>query len=147
MTQQATHTSWNQDADWLVDKVLATQFMLGGTLSRELTYQLRIAVMEIDEANKTVISYAVTVRNLVMYTIEDVQANRRVLQTVTGASNDLAKMVEKRQACVDKLQLLLVIAMPAPADWVKSQRMDLNAQRMEFANTICENAARRTVEA
>ena len=121
--------------------------MLRGTLSLELQYQLRIAVMEIDEANKTVISYAVTVRNLVMYTIEDVQANRRVLQTVTGASNDLAKMVDKRQSCVDKLQLLLVIAMPAPADWDKSQRMDLNAQRMEFANTICENAASRLVQA
>tara|TARA_B110000503_G_scaffold134816_1_gene214362 strand:- start:770 stop:1213 length:444 start_codon:yes stop_codon:yes gene_type:complete len=147
MTQQATHTSWNEDADWLEAQVLATQFMLGATLSRELTFQLRHAVMELDEANKTVISYAVTVRNLVAYTIEDVQANRRVLQTVTSASNDLAKFVDKRQACVDKLQLLLVIAMPAPVDWDNAQRMDLNAQRMEFANTICENAASRLVEA
>lgn len=146
MTTQATQTNWTQDADMLEAQVQATQFMLGTTLSKELTYQLRHAVMELDSANAMVISYAVTVRNLATYTIEDVQANRRVLQTVPQASNDLAKMVEKRQQAVETLQLLLTLAMPVPANADTSIREDIYAHRRELANTICENAARRTVQ-
>ena len=147
MTTQATQTNWTQDADMLEAQVQATQFMLGTTLSKELTYQLRHAVMELDSANAMVISYAVTVRNLATYTIEDVQANRRVLQTVPQASNDLAKMVEKRQQAVETLQLLLTIAMPVPANADAGIRDDIQAHRRELASTICENAARRTVQA
>ena len=147
MTTQATQTNWAQDADWLEEQVKAMQFMLGTTLSNELIYQLRNAVMELDFANGMVISYAVTVRNLAAYTIEDVQANRRVLQTVTSAGNDLAKQVDKRQACVDKLLLLLTVAVPTPSNSDAFICQDIRDRRTELANTICENAARRTVQA
>jgi len=146
MTTQATQTNWAQDADWLEEQVKAMQFMLGTTLSNELIYQLRNAVMELDFANGMVISYAVTVRNLAAYTIEDVQANRRVLQTVTSAGNDLAKQVDKRQACVDKLLLLLTVAVPTPSNSDAFICQDIRDRRTELANTICENAARRTVQ-
>ena len=147
METQVTQTNWSQDADWLEEQVKAMQFMLGTTLSNEMVYQLRNAVMELDFANGMVISYAVTVRNLAAYTIEDVQANRRVLQTVTAAGNDLAKQVDKRQACVDKLLLMLTIAVPTPRNADSFVCQDISARRMELANTICENAARRTVQA
>lgn len=147
MEQQVTQTNWWQDADWLVEKVEAMQFMLGTTLSTEMANQLRNTVMELDMANGMVISYAVTVRNLAAYTMEDVQANRRVLQTVTAAGNDLAKQVDKRQACVDKLLLLLMIAVPTPSNADSFQRDDLRDHRNALANTICENAAQRTVQA
>jgi hypothetical protein len=146
MTTQATQTNWVQDADWLEEQVKAMQFMLGTTLSNELIYQLRNAVMELDFANGMVISYAVTVRNLAAYTIEDVQANRRVLQTVTAAGNDLAKQVDKRQACVDKLLLLLTVAVPTPSASDAYICQDIRDRRTELANTICDNAARRTVQ-
>jgi hypothetical protein len=146
MTTQATQTNWVQDADWLEEQVKAMQFMLGTTLSNELIYQLRNAVMELDFANGMVISYAVTVRNLAAYTIEDVQANRRVLQTVTSAGNDLAKQVDKRQACVDKLLLLLTVAVPTPSASDAYICQDIRDRRTELANTICDNAARRTVQ-
>ena len=147
MTTKATQTNWSQDADWLEEQVLATQFMLGTSLSKELNYQLRHAVMNLDSANAMVISYAVTVRNLATYTIEDVQNNRRVLQTVANASDDLAKQVDKRQQCVETLQLLLTIAMPVPANADSFVRQDLFDRRDELTKTICENAAQRTVQA
>ena len=147
METQVTQTNWSQDADWLETQVKAMQFMLGTTLSKELTYQLRHAVMNLDSANAMVISYAVTVRNLATYTIEDVQNNRRVMQTLPPAGDELAKMVDKRQACVDKLLLMLTIAVPTPRNADSFVCQDISARRMELANTICENAARRTVQA
>ena len=147
MTTEATQTNWSQDADWLEEQVLATQFMLGTSLSKELNYQLRHAVMNLDSANAMVISYAVTVRNLATYTIEDVQNNRRVLQTVANASNDLAKQVDKRQQCVETLQLLLTLAMPIPANADSSHCNDIQDHRRSIAEVICTNAAQRTVQA
>ena len=147
VTTQATQTNWMQDAEWLETQVQAMQFMLGTTLSNELAYQLRNAVMLLDDANRMVISYAVTVRNLATYTIEDVQHNRRVLQTIGNASNDLAKMVDKRQATVDTLQLLLTLALPVQRNADASMSEDIYARRRELAETICENAARRLVQA
>lgn len=146
-TTATATTTWVQDARWLEEQVKATQFMLGTTLSKEMEHQLATAVMDLDFENGMVISYAVTVRNLAAYTIEDVQMNRRVLQTVTNAATDLAKQVDKRQASVDKLLLLLVIAMPVPANADTHIAGDIRAHRMELANTICENAARRLVQA
>jgi hypothetical protein len=52
MTTQATQTHWWQDADWLEQEVKAMQFMLGTTLSKELTLQLRTAVRHIDELRR-----------------------------------------------------------------------------------------------
>jgi hypothetical protein len=147
METQVAQTTWTQDADMLEEQVKSAQFMLGTTLSKELIYQLRHAVMELDSANAMVISYSVTVRNLATYTIEDVQNNRRVLQTIGNASNDLAKMVEKRQQCVETLQLLLTLALPLPANADTSIREDIYAHRRELASTICENSARRMVQA
>ena len=147
MTTQATQTNWSQDADWLEAQVKATQFMLGTTLSKELTYQLRHAVMNLDSANAMVISYAVTVRNLATYTIEDVQNNRRVMQTLPQASTDLAKMVDKRQACYETLHLLLSLAMPVPATADASSMKDIIDHQRELAKTIFANSAQRMVQA
>lgn len=147
METQVTQTTWSQDADWLEAQVKAAQFMLGTTLSKELTYQLRHAVMNLDSANAMVISYAVTVRNLATYTIEDVQNNRRVLQTIGNASTDLAKMVDKRQACCETLQLLLSLAMPVPANADAHQMRDIVDHQRELAKTILENSAQRMVQA
>ena len=147
MTTQATTTSnWAQDARWLEEQVQAVQFMLGTTLSNEMKSQLSNAVMDLDYTNGMVISYAVTVRNSAAYTIEDVQGNRRVLQTITNAASDLAKQVEKRQACVDKLLLLLTVAMPVPANADAHIAGDVREHRTSIANTICERAAQRTVQ-
>jgi len=107
---------------------------------------LRHAVMQLDEANQMVISYAVTVRNLAKYTIENVQNNQRVLQTVGNASNDLAKMVEKRQTAVETLQLLLTLAMPVPEGADTHQADDIRTHRIELAKYVCEHAANRTVQ-
>lgn len=143
---QVTQTNWAQDADHLETQVKACQFMLGTTLSKELAYQLRHAVMQLDEANQMVISYAVTVRNLAKYTIENVQNNQRVLQTVGNASNDLAKMVEKRQTAVDTMQLLLTLALPVPEGADTHQADDIRTHRIELAKYVCERAANRTAQ-
>ena len=147
METQATQTTWSQDADWLETQVKAMQFMLGTTLSNEMVYQLRNAVMELDFANGMVISYAVTVRNLATYTIEDVQNNRRVMQTLPQAGDELAKMVDKRQACCETLQLLLSLAMPVPANADAHQVRDIIDHQRELAKTILDNSAQRMVQA
>jgi hypothetical protein len=143
MTTQATQTHWWQDADWLEQEVKAMQFMLGTTLSKELTLQLRTAVRHIDEACGMVISYAVTVRNLATYTIEDVQNNRRVLQTIGNASADLAKMVDKRQQAIETLQMLVTLALPVPANADAHQLRDITDRGRELVATICANTAQR----
>jgi hypothetical protein len=143
MTTQATQTNWAQDADWLEQQVKAMQFMLGTTLSKELTFQLRHAVMNLDSACGMVISYAVTVRNLATYTIEDVQNNRRVLQTIGNASADLAKMVDKRQQAIETLSLLVTLALPVPASADAHQVRDIVDRGRELVATICANTAQR----
>ena len=150
MTTQATQTTatfWSQDADELEAQVKAAQFMLGTTLSNELTYQLRHAVMNIDSTNAMVISYAVTVRNLAKYTIEDVQANRDVLQTLPQASIELAKAVDKRKQAIDALELLLTIAMPIPANADAYIRNDIKDHRLALAQMVCNNSALRMRQA
>jgi hypothetical protein len=147
MPTAVQRTHWTEDAKHIIDQVKACQFMLGTTLSKELEMELHRAVMHLDDANSTVISYAVTVRNLAKYTIENVQHNQRVLQTVTQAASDLAKMVDKRQASMETLQLLLALALPIPAGADKHQADDIRTHRIDLAKYVCERAAQRLVQA
>lgn len=147
MTTQVTRNNWLHDSEWLEEQVKATQFMLGTTLDKELLNQMRHAVLEIDTANAMVISYAVTVRNCATYTIEDVQANRHVLQTVTSASTELAKQVARRETAIRTLQLLMTIAMPVPTGADVHTSRDICDRRNEILETVCNRAARRTVQA
>lgn len=148
MTTQTTQTHWHQDADWLEQQVRDCQVLCGRNRNNsEMSYQLRTAVRELDTANGMVISYAVSVQNLAKYTIENVQAGQRVHQTPTDACNELTKMVEKRQQCVQTLHMLLAIAMPMPVDANAGVREIIKDSRYAIVETICNNAAQRTLQA
>lgn len=77
-----------------------------------LKAHLRRTVSDLEGANKTVISYATTVRNLAKYMIEDVQNNRSCMNTMQSAADTLHSAVEKRAFVIKSLEVLLEIAIP-----------------------------------